>query len=786
MRLGSDGAMQGGPVLRNEGERVASRKVCQDSNPSHRAPNKLRKGHRSTLSSASSRIRFVCSRQSSDSSRSRTTAGIHNSPSPSRSKSRSAKTKSQSAPNTRTKNVVTNYLTQEPPKLPESMESRGRTSKLQKRFSHEKTYKKPQNVRQEEHSRANKRISMSRHDKKSPMGAVATVSSGARLAKRQRIRPEGQKKPRASSLASRNTNESPRSSTSDTWDNVNAYMLSSLDVLSARPTLKCASRPRYVPSNTYAIGYTEHTERMRGKINIPDDLMTNDRVSHIADRLSTHELRELMERDQKRRKKKVVAEAAHTERQLCTRAESQLVDKDRSPQKPKDIVYKDVFKQERSGIRVRSESITKKEKEYLGQHKPRIEKRASYPFKAESFSERSSGPVKEYHIVSEPAEVALNSTSNQIEPTLQTNLTKKSGRSNVSQYLASRLSTSSSTPTVPTDKENQTKDKPPQTWSFFFKHRNKDKRASVPRSFSTTSCDFLPPGENPHSCYTSMKSTSSIPRRTVSKFREDLPEFSVSSQSSRIISSESPDLQGTSFMPVVNQLSSEPFQKYNNDTPISESKPIDIKKRHSENSRDDNPTDDAYQFHHLSQSLASIDSEASWLSGGRGCVKRNSKKSKKKARINSRSQKMFHQDKLESQKHSYKSEISEDDNFCHGSIFSKDFQGESPRAFDEDGVNEIYSEQTRWGAVARRPHITHRSSISGYSGHVLLNDVEADIDSISVHNSMVASQKSSSRIFSFEKPRSQGLFAATLDSDNQHPEDLSNTETRDLKTNSFG
>ncbi|KAF2631131.1 hypothetical protein BU25DRAFT_321018, partial [Macroventuria anomochaeta] len=107
-----------------------------------------------------------------------------------------------------------------------------------------------------------------------------------------------------------------------------------------------------------------------------------------------------------------------------------------------------------------------------------------------------------------------------------------------------------------------------------------------------------------------IKRPSSVPRRTMSKFREDLPEFPISPPDSRVAS---PEVPSTSAIAARRRIHS----------------PADLRVGSiglAANARSDSPVSPGLPLgNKMSQSLASVDSEGSWLSGKP--VKRISNKS---------------------------------------------------------------------------------------------------------------------------------------------------------------
>lgn len=107
-----------------------------------------------------------------------------------------------------------------------------------------------------------------------------------------------------------------------------------------------------------------------------------------------------------------------------------------------------------------------------------------------------------------------------------------------------------------------------------------------------------------------IKRPSSVPRRTMSKFREDLPEFPISPPDSRVAS---PEVSSTSAIAA---------RRRHHNPPDLRVGSIGL----AANARSDSPVSPGLPLgNKMSQSLASVDSEGSWLSGKP--VKRISNKS---------------------------------------------------------------------------------------------------------------------------------------------------------------
>ncbi|KAG7105607.1 hypothetical protein HYQ44_015065 [Verticillium longisporum] len=104
-----------------------------------------------------------------------------------------------------------------------------------------------------------------------------------------------------------------------------SYRISALEALAPRPTLRYATHPRWAPGNsTDPTRSTSQRNKLAERANLPEaTLKSHKRIDSLADDLGASDLRELMERDNRRRERKRQREQEHTERRLVRRAEKQ-------------------------------------------------------------------------------------------------------------------------------------------------------------------------------------------------------------------------------------------------------------------------------------------------------------------------------------------------------------------------------------------------------------------------------------------------------------------------------
>ena len=170
------------------------------------------------------------------------------------------------------------------------------------------------------------------------------------------------------------------------------------------------------------------------------------------------------------------------------------------------------------------------------------------------------------------------------------------------------------------------------SWTNFFRRGGRrktsvpDRGRTTPSEFSNTSRESFarkqPPALAPPAARTFRKSESGTPQRTMSKFREDLPEFPISPPDSRV---QSPEVAPAS-QAGESSLSSKQVRQSLSGTLDARSLATSSSNPALDRGRPESRLQSVQQGegeltapsttgHAISQSLASVDSEASWLSG---------------------------------------------------------------------------------------------------------------------------------------------------------------------------
>jgi hypothetical protein len=700
---------------------------------------------------------------------------------------------------------------------PESSYEWQRMPTLHKRSAQELARRKSSKKRKEDHQREKEIKAMTAFMPKRP--AVEHSSSG-RLVKRD------SKKVRSglnrslhnpSSDISLPSVESLRTSLSGASDHQTSYVLSAFDMLAPRPTIRYAENPRYAPGATGFGSDRSESRRRRVSERMTLDqevLKANRRIDELADDLSAGELRELMERDQKRREKKKIAERIKMERKIARRQEKQTAAEDiavRDGTPPPVNMERGVMGRDVVGLGIGTSAVVTSSKRKSSSESDNGRANRPAQLRQDTDLER---PLAQFHRtdslrtdnltpgseIEDPiVDVAKVGTVGkaQISPPLPPKQHRR-GQSSISQMMdlnqsETKLEPEPSLPVAavpalaPLRKEpsrrssenSSMRGRASQSWTSFFRRSrtNKaNKRDSAPSSFSNTSRDSMQNISFSQNAYT-QKPNPNMPKRTMSKFREDLPELPLSPPDSRVQSPEAdivPPIRGYPDKKILRQSTDDLRVRY--DTPNSGYRSLDAAR-----TRDETPT----TGHHvdapspepvaiLSQSLASIDSEGSWLSGGKAGSKRGSSQMAQHPTVPLHDSANALQRRYEEY-----SESAEELGLAEDEYFSRLTPGPEeqykihristgnpmPSSDEEDGGSLASPiSETKWGAVARTPTVVHREP-RAKSREGLLNDF--DDDSSSRATSMTASMNAGPDSPITPKRKSFGLKQDIIDENEQ-------------------
>jgi hypothetical protein len=394
-----------------------------------------------------------------------------------------------------------------------------------------------------------------------------------------------------------------------------SFKVKSFNILSPRPTVRYSKSPRA----------TQSQSEMRPPNPSPHQSLPAERASSskkriddLADGLDAKALRELMERDQRRRERKRKTDQAKLEQRLQQRAEkekvveSETVNEDPGREKEEAEVAKEGEEEggidRPSGLNVAS-SVVPDEQEIPSTKDPCPDEKpigpellappTIYPRHSQASLTPSASPVQrafDHASLSQGSLMAREATPELPDGTGPNHSGSAQGENQLGSWA-----------------------------SFFRRGGSRRKRDSADRGrdisgqFSNTSRDSIPKVPPQASSVGPPRTfrRSSTPQRTKSKFREDLPELPLSPPDSRVHSPE------VGSEPVIS--TSSPDQRSGSPDDVKVLVPGSSDMPFDEDSGQDQPRQtrilDAAtppQAGAVSQSLASVDSEASWLSGRPG------------------------------------------------------------------------------------------------------------------------------------------------------------------------
>ncbi|KAH7089148.1 hypothetical protein FB567DRAFT_325607 [Paraphoma chrysanthemicola] len=418
-----------------------------------------------------------------------------------------------------------------------------------------------------------------------------------------------------------------------------AFRVSALDMFSPRPTIRCSVGSQYYATDRTsptALPARNDSRRERRPLSSRDEKQKNrtSRIDDLADTLDAGALREILERDKRRRDKKARNEQERLRRRLERRAEKQnaVAEIGGTPATPRREATGVV------GLGIADESSTTPMEDVRPSTPPQPQRLEIMPTTPRT-QEISQLPTPLESPIEEP--VVSDARAIRYSRGSVSGPAHARGPSNVSQLpelISEKLAQDTPVESVeqsqdpfrsgslhPVDTVETTASKRGSTrrrssdgrrmgvFASLFrrgKRNSQDQGRTTPSeiSFSNTSRESmsrqpLPAhlvGAAPATPPIQIRRPSSVPRRTMSKFREDLPEFPISPPDSRV---QSPEAHSTSAL-AARRRSQIPSD-------------LRVESLHSSvGQRPDSPVSPGIPVANImSQSLASVDSEASWLSG---------------------------------------------------------------------------------------------------------------------------------------------------------------------------
>lgn len=416
-----------------------------------------------------------------------------------------------------------------------------------------------------------------------------------------------------------------------------SFRISAFDVLSPRPTIKYSENPRWAAGGS-SLGPSRTSTRKEKRPSIPEeDYHSSHRIDDLADELGAGDLRELMERDRRRKEKKRKTDHDKLQRRLQRRSEKQRaegVGDQASPgeglQSGEDALSVGFGEASRSppgDQNIGSSGDAAKSPELWSEDASGDNSAIENPFSdpmGETRFELPTPDEKDEPVIETAKAIRLSTAS--ISPPTSPTHGHARGPSNLSTLndLAAR-----STPDVQEGlkpksarRGSDTSSRLAGSWTSFLRRSgtkgnnrtSADRGRTAPSEFSNTSRDSLSRKAPPPVNVRNVRTRSGTPVRTQSKFREDLPELPISPPMSRV---QSPELAGRSS-PYIDHASKvesltgvDAVEKRLSDIhPAYRDEVVMSRGQSLRGPSPENPPDAV-----LSQSLASVDSEGSWLSG---------------------------------------------------------------------------------------------------------------------------------------------------------------------------
>ncbi|KAL8726591.1 MAG: hypothetical protein Q9166_006626 [cf. Caloplaca sp. 2 TL-2023] len=420
-----------------------------------------------------------------------------------------------------------------------------------------------------------------------------------------------------------------------------SFRVSAIDALSPRPTIRYSENPRFAGGSGSLRPSRTSTKKEKQPM-IPEEMINpRKRIDDLANDMDAGSLRELMERDRRRMEKHRKSDHDKLHRSLQRKADNQgaqqgadEADLGLGTEKPQPVAGKQGKSAESKGEEdvQESESWLKDPEKERGTRTPEswLKDPSRENLVPDSpFHDPVAGTEKSHleaptptddpeEPILETAKAVRLSQASMSPPTSPMQHTHEPSTLSHIAYLASR-----STPDIPERPEDQSRDSDTSTrissnWKSIFRRsdtRGKggstDRGRATPSEFSNTSRESFA-RQMPPSVFTRIpRVRSGTPVRTQSRFREDLPELPISPPDSR---GQSPEALGQYPSPSLGQarssITSNPSQPLSDIHPAFREE-IALSRHQSLNKG----SSEAHSGGLMSQSLASVDSEGSWLTG---------------------------------------------------------------------------------------------------------------------------------------------------------------------------
>lgn len=412
-----------------------------------------------------------------------------------------------------------------------------------------------------------------------------------------------------------------------------AFKISAFDALSPRPTIKYSGNPRWA-SGKSDLGPSRSSTRKDKRPSIPEDYFNSrERINDLADDLDVGTLRELMERDRRRRESKQQRDQDKLQRRLQRKADKQKVEgaiaQSVPEQKPNAV-------QDALGLSIPEPPVQTNDSPVPESRRDKAKSPESWlddasrenvpaenPFDdriGEAHLEEATPEEREEPVIGTAKAVRLSAAS-MSPPTSPVHAMHARGPSNLSTLndMAARSTPDVAKKLHPDDarRGSDTSARLAGSWTSFFRRSgtrgtrtSSDRGRASPSEFSNTSRESFARHVPPPAFARNVRERSGTPVRTQSKFREDLPELPISPPISRVQSPEvftnSPYIDHASKLSTLGDATAESVPRLSDVHPA-------YREEVAQSIRGASP--DITSPNIMSQSMASVDSEGSWLSG---------------------------------------------------------------------------------------------------------------------------------------------------------------------------
>ncbi|KAK3324569.1 hypothetical protein B0T19DRAFT_232830 [Cercophora scortea] len=515
-----------------------------------------------------------------------------------------------------------------------------------------------------------------------------------------------------------------------------SFKVSVFETLAPHPTLRYTVHPRWEPTQSDRDSPpARRPSQKQRKLSMPipeATIRAHKRIDDLADDLNASDLRELMERDKRRRERKQQRDQERLELRLARRAEKQRAadaEAARSGKESPPNMERGVLGRESVGLGLDSTSavVTSSRRRDLGGSSEQWGKSLGGETGDAMEESPRLNPLAAFHRTdSIPLETMQTRELQEDVPPL----TSPKSRSS---FLRTKMSRSKS----PQESEAKTEhsesllqrgsetssSKGPLSWTSFFRWGNKHKRGSAgPSSFSNTSRDSMQNSQlpTPQITFVPRRVSSGVPKRTMSRFREDLPELPMSPPDSRLHSPEADPIP-----PTIAEASPDPDDEVDGDgdiilptparydTPTSEQRSIEAMRQTPSTF---GPTDEAgVSPEPQTMSLASIDSEASWLSGGLSRKRKSSGILQPTPRARQPQSTSVYENEHGLNHDNSREEVSiitDDDYLSRFAPVHADRLGWNRKSTGEARPSSDGEEEAHWGSVVQHPLVVHNHTTS--------------------------------------------------------------------------